>query len=77
MYLDECIFSKLTFLSKDWSKKNTNLTVDQKQIYTGYRSVVATISEENDLERFDIHDEAIYSDTFIDHLEKLRKIHDK
>ena len=56
LYLDECIFSKLTFLSKDWSRKNTNLTVDQKQIYTGYRSVVATISEEDGLERFDIHD---------------------
>ena len=58
---------------REWSAKNTNLTVDQEDIYTGYRSVIASMSEERGYEFTQIHSQAIDSDDFIDYLKKLRK----
>ena len=47
--------------------------MDQRSIYTGYKSVIVTVSADGGLERFDIHDQAITATEFILHLEKLRK----
>ena len=58
---------------RDWSAKNSNLTIDQQDIYTGYRSVIASMSEERGYEFNQIHSKAIDSDDFIDYLKKLRK----
>ena len=64
MYLDEINFTKLSFQSKDWSKKNTNLTVDQRDIYTGYRSVIVSMTEEDGLELSMICESAVNAETF-------------
>lgn len=73
VYLDEVNFTKLSFKGKEWSAKNTNLTVDQTDIYTGYRSVVATMTEEWGLELNTIYDKAVKAPAFIKFLKDLRK----
>ena len=52
VYLDEVNFTKLSFQSRDWSGKNSNLTVDQKDIYTGYRSVIVAMTEESGIVKY-------------------------
>ena len=71
VYLDETNFTKLAFQNKDWSRSNENLHVDQRDIYTGYRSVIASISEENGIEFIKIYSTAITSDLFIRYLKQL------
>lgn len=73
IYLDEINFTKLAIKLREWSAKNSNLTVDQEDIYTGYRSVIASMSEERGYEFTQIHSKAIDADDFIDYLKKLRK----
>ena len=73
VYLDETNFTKLAFQSKDWSCCRGNQHVDQRDIYTGYRSVIATISEDKVIEHIKIYRTAVTSDTFIRYLKQLRK----
>ena len=47
VYLDEINFTKRSLQLREWSGKNTNLTVDQKEVYDGYRSVIACMTEED------------------------------
>lgn len=49
-YVDETIFSKTAMQTLEWSRRRTNLQVDQTQVYTGYRAVIATVSEEKGVE---------------------------
>ncbi len=64
VYLDETNFTKLAFQSKDWSCCKENQHVDQRDIYTGYRSVVAAIYEDKGVEHIKIYRTAITSNTF-------------
>ena len=50
IYVDEVNFTKRSIQKKDWSAKNSNLVVDQAQVMTGYRSVIAAVSEEKGVE---------------------------
>ena len=59
--------------SREWSAKNSNLAIDQEQVYQGYRSVIVTVSRESGLEHFSIYDQAITTEEFKDHLKRLRK----
>ena len=45
IYLDEINFTKRSVVLREWSGKNSNLTVDQKELYVGYKSVVASMRE--------------------------------
>ena len=47
IYLDEINFTKRSLLLREWSGKNSNLTVDQKEVYDGYRSVIACMTEQH------------------------------
>lgn len=73
IYLDEVNFTKLTFKNREWSGKNTNLTVDQKEIYTGYRSVIVAMTEEQGLIYSLVCAKAIDGETFIEFLHGLRR----
>ena len=44
LYLDEVNFTKLALPKREWSMKNSNLTVEQEDVYQGYRSVLACMS---------------------------------
>ena len=73
VYLDEINFTKLSFQNKEWSYNNTSLTVDQRDIYTGYRSVIVTITEEAGLELSMICESAVDGETFNSFLKSLSR----
>ena len=73
VYLDEVNFTKLSFQSKEWCGKNSNLTVDQKEIYTGYRSVIVAMTEESGIVKYLICPSAINAQTFNVFLKSLRQ----
>ena len=58
---------------KDWSVCKDNQHVDQQDIYTGYRSVIASVSAERGVELLKIYRTAINADRFIPYLQQLRK----
>ena len=45
MFLDEVTFTKLALPSREWSKRHSNLAVEQEDVYQGYRSVLACMTE--------------------------------
>ena len=73
VYCDEVNFTKLSCQSKEFSCKNTSLTVDQRDIYTGYRSVIVTMTEEAGLELSMICESAVDAETFNSFLKSLSR----
>ena len=65
VYLDEICFTKRLFQGRSWSSKNSNLHVDQKQIYQGYRAVIAACSSEVGIELIHTYSHAITSMEFV------------
>ena len=51
--------------------KNSNLTVDQEEVYVGYRSVIAAMTEEQGIGLIKIHDQACSGEDFRDYLKQL------
>ena len=49
------------------------MTVDQQRVYSGFHSVIVTVSAEKGLERYDIFDRAVDGKDFANHLKTLRK----
>ena len=73
IYLDEINFTKRSVALREWSGKNSNLTIDQEEIYVGYRSVIAAMSEEDGMMHLQIHGQAVNSFDFIHFLSMLRR----
>ncbi len=72
VYLDEINFTKRSLKLREWSGKNSNLTVDQKEVYVGYRSVIASMTEEMGIGLILIYEQAITGVDFAYYLKKLR-----
>ena len=53
IYLDEILFGKRSIAQKEWASKNSNLTVLQKEVCTGYRNVIASMTEDGGI--FHVH----------------------
>jgi hypothetical protein len=58
-YLDEIVFTKRNLNKREWSRPNSNISVDQNDVYTGYKCAIATIGSEKGLELMQIYDEAV------------------
>lgn len=67
------MFTKSSIQKKEYSGKNTNLTIDQTEIYSGYRKVIATITEEGGIGYFKILAAGIDKKIFLDFLKELRQ----
>ena len=65
IYLDENNFTKRSISLREWSGKNINLTIDNEDIYVGYRSVIASMTEEDGILHISIQDSAVNSEDFI------------
>ena len=44
VYMDEVVFSKRGFPQRCYSKRGENITVNQKDVYSGYRTVIAAVN---------------------------------
>ena len=65
IYLDEINFTKRSLCLREWSRKNSNLTVDQEEVYRGYKSVIASMTAENGMGCISVYPKAIKSVDFI------------
>jgi hypothetical protein len=72
VYLDEINFTKRSISLREWSGKNSNLAIDQKDIMVGYRSVIASITEQEGVGLRQVYSQAITGKDFADYLLKLR-----
>ena len=72
VYIDEILFSKRAIKLREWARKNSNLTVNQEDVYVGFRSVIAGMTEENGIGLIKIYDHACTGEDFRDYLIQLR-----
>lgn len=72
VWLDEINFTKRSVNLQEYSGRNTNLTIDQRDIFVGYRSVIASMSYDSGVGLVEIHGEAIDAEDFLVYLKKLR-----
>ena len=72
LFLDETNFTKASLQTREWSCQLSNLSVDQKEVYTGYRSVIATMTAERGIGLCLVHPKAVAAEDFVPFLRKLR-----
>jgi hypothetical protein len=75
IYLDEICFTKLSLPNREWSKKNSNLTVEQEDVYQGYRAVLVSMTEGRGIENLRISDHAFDGEDFLEYLKSIRRRH--
>jgi len=73
LFLDEVNFTKLSLPKRDWSEKHSNLAVEQSDVYQGYRSVLACMTEGRGIELLEIQDHAFDSTDFMKYLKSMRR----
>ena len=44
VYMDEVVFSKRGFPQRCYSKRGVNISVKQKDVYSGFRTVIAAVN---------------------------------
>ena len=72
VYLDEINFTKRSISLCEWSQKNSNLAIDQKDIMVGYKSVLASITDLEGIGLRQVYSQAITGKDFADYLIKLK-----
>ena len=59
VWLDEVNFTKRSISMREYSGRNSNLSIDQREIHVGYRSVIASMTEAEGISMCRIYDHAI------------------
>ena len=77
VFLDELNFTKRSLQLREWAAKNSNLTVDQEEVYVGYRSCIVSMSSDYGIGYYEIQPKAVKSDDFVPFLHGLRAYHGK
>ncbi len=72
VFADETLFTKRAVKLREWSAKSTNLSVDQEELYVGYRSALASMTEEKGICLVHISDAPVKEAEFCTHINKLR-----
>ena len=71
MYLDETLFGKRSLVQRDWASKNSNLSVNQEEVCSGFRNVIASMTEEGGMCHIQIQEKPCDADDFIYYLHVL------
>ena len=72
VYLDEICFTKATIPLREWSSRNSNLAIDQRDLGGSFRAVIACITEARGMDLRTAYTMAIDGEDFIAFLKKLR-----
>ena len=72
VFADETLFTKRAIRLREWSARNSNLSVDQEEVYVGYRAALASMTAEKGMLLVHIHEGPIKEPEFRAHLGKLR-----
>ena len=73
VYLDEVCFTKATISLCEWSGRNSNLAIDQRDLGGSFRAVIACITEAGGMDQHTVYDAAINAEDFVTYLKKLRR----
>ena len=73
VWLDEVCFTKRSNQERDWSAKGQNTVLDQADVMTDFRAVIASISMEEGIEKLYLQTHAIDIVDFRTFLGKLRE----
>ena len=71
LFLDEIAFTETTHMTRTWSPRRIHIQVNQHQVYTGYRSVTATVCPEKGVILLEIVEEIPTKESFAEYLTKL------
>jgi transposase len=72
VFADEICFTKRSIRLREWSSKNTNLTVDQEEVYVGYRAALASMTGEKGMCLVHVFEHPVKEPEFCAHMSKLR-----
>ena len=72
IFADEILSTKRAIKLREWSSKNTSLTVDQEDVYVGYRAALASMTEEKGMLLVHVYEHPVKEPEFRAHLSKLR-----
>ena len=72
VFLDEILFTKRAIKLREWSGRNSNLTVDQEEVYVGYRAALAAMTAAKGMHLLMIWDHAVKEPEFQYFIKKLR-----
>ena len=72
-FADETVFTKTTLPRKTYAVKGANVSVYQKDLGNVYRSALAAISTEGNVEHLMVVEKAINQNRFVSFLKKLRQ----
>jgi len=72
VFADEILFTKRALKLREWSAKNSNLAVDQEEVYVGYRAALASMTEEKGICLVTTAENPIREPEFCAHINRLR-----
>ena len=71
LFLDEVAFTKRTFLTKTWSPRGIHFTVDQAEVYAGFRTSIVTVSPELGVVHISTKEQITDTDRFKPYVKEL------
>ena len=71
VYMDEVVFSKRGFPTHCYSRKGENITVNQKDVYSGFRTVLAAVNSAMGLVLIDSKEEVTNEKRIMEFIPKL------
>ena len=75
LYVDETVFSKKAIQLVEWSGPNSNVLINQDEVYSGFRTVIASMSEDNGVDLLHINTEITNQENFKKFLISLKRRH--
>jgi len=72
VFADEILFTKRALKLREWSARNSNLTVDQEEVYVGYRAALASMTAEKGFCLATTAENPIKEPEFMAHINRLR-----
>ena len=72
VFADETLFTKRAVILREWSARSTNLSMDQEELYVGYRSALVSMTVEKGIRLVHIYEHPIKEAEFCAHVSKLR-----
>ena len=73
MFADETVFTSKTLPRKTFASKFKNIEIDQEALNKGYRSALAAISADGNIEHLKVTQKAINAKKYLSWLHKLRE----
>ena len=73
LYLDEVVFTKRSLMTKTWSPRGIHFTIDQSQVFAGFRTAIVAVSPERGVVHFESEEQATCSERFNPFITRLSK----